>query len=151
LGTVAKAILITAAALGATGLFAQPPGRGGGPQSETVRQGQALLRQGKINEALAMFRQELDKTPDSPAANNAAGTALDLLGRGSEAKRYFAKAIESAPSPQAKAQAQRAMAMSYAFDRDSKNAVKYEQLVIAYWATREQAEPQNAFYQHDAA
>jgi tetratricopeptide (TPR) repeat protein len=39
------------------------------------------------------------------------------------------------------------MAMSYAFDGDCANTVKYEQMVIAYWQTREQAEPQNAFYQ----
>jgi len=37
--------------------------------------------------------------------------------------------------------------MSYAFDGDCKNTVKYEEQVIAYWVTREQAEPQNAFYQ----
>jgi tetratricopeptide (TPR) repeat protein len=39
------------------------------------------------------------------------------------------------------------MAMSYAFDADCANTVKYEQMVIAYWVTREGAEPQNAFYQ----
>ena len=39
------------------------------------------------------------------------------------------------------------MAMSYAFDGDCANTVKYERLVIDYWRTREQAEPQNAFYQ----
>jgi predicted Zn-dependent protease len=39
------------------------------------------------------------------------------------------------------------MAMSYAFDGDSANTVKYEELVIGYWVTREAAEPQNAFYQ----
>jgi tetratricopeptide (TPR) repeat protein len=39
------------------------------------------------------------------------------------------------------------MAMSYAFDGDWQNTVKYEELVIAYWQTRETAEPQNAFYQ----
>jgi len=37
--------------------------------------------------------------------------------------------------------------MSYAFDGDCANTVKYEELVISYWITREQAEPQNAFYQ----
>ena len=37
--------------------------------------------------------------------------------------------------------------MSYAFDADCANTVKYEEMVIAYWKTREQAEPQNAFYQ----
>ncbi len=39
------------------------------------------------------------------------------------------------------------MAMSYAFDGDCANTVKYEEMVIDYWETREQAEPQNAFYQ----
>jgi Flp pilus assembly protein TadD len=39
------------------------------------------------------------------------------------------------------------MAMSYGFQGDCANAVKYEEMVIAYWVTREQAEPQNAFYQ----
>jgi tetratricopeptide (TPR) repeat protein len=39
------------------------------------------------------------------------------------------------------------MAMSYGFEGDCRNTVKYEQMVIAYWETREQAEPQNAFYQ----
>lgn len=39
------------------------------------------------------------------------------------------------------------MAMSYAFEGDCASTVKFEQRVMAYWATREQAEPQNAFYQ----
>jgi len=39
------------------------------------------------------------------------------------------------------------MAMSFAFDGDSANTVKHEQLAIAYWVTREEVEPQNAFYQ----
>ena len=37
--------------------------------------------------------------------------------------------------------------MSYAFDGDCANAVRYEEMVIAYWKTRERDEPQNAFYQ----
>jgi tetratricopeptide (TPR) repeat protein len=134
LGTVAKAVLITAA-LGAAALIGQPPGRGGVPQSETVRQGQQLVREGKVDEGLALFRQELEKTPNSPGANNAAGTALDLLGRGSEARRYFSKAIDTAATPQAKAQAQRAMAMSYAFEGDCANTVKYEQQVFDYYVS----------------
>jgi len=39
------------------------------------------------------------------------------------------------------------MAMSYAFAGDCANTVKYEEMVIAYWKTREREEPQNAFYQ----
>ena len=123
------------------------PQRGPGPQAEWQRQAQPLLREGKLEEALAIYQQELKRSPDSPAANNAAGTVLDLMGKGAEARRYFQKAIDSAPNAQAKANAQRAMAMSYAFEGDCANTVKYEQVVFDYWKTRESAEPANAFYQ----
>ena len=85
-----------------------------------------------------------------PAAMPAAmreASQLALRGETKQARVMFQKMIDSAPTPAAKAAAQRAMAMSYAFDRDCANTVKYESMVIAYWATREQAEPQNAFYQ----
>ena len=72
---------------------------------------------------------------------------LDLDGKTREARVLFQRAIDEAADPAAKAQAQRGMAISYAFDGDCTNAVKYEELVIAYWVTREQAEPQNAFFQ----
>ena len=107
-------------------IYAQPPGRG--PQPEFVREGQQLVRQGKMAEALAVYQKELQTSPDSVQANNAAGVVLDLMGRGEEARKYFAKAIEAAPTPQAKANAARAMAMSYAFDGDCANTVKYEQM-----------------------
>src|SRR5690242_3636768 len=58
------------------------------------------------------------------------GTQLDLAGQTAEAKAIFQKAIDSASTPAAKANAQRAMAMSYGFDGDCKNTGKYEQLVI---------------------
>lgn len=72
---------------------------------------------------------------------------LDSQGRTAEARAIFQHVIDTATSPAARAAAQRSMAMSYAFDGDCANAVKYEEMVIAYWVTREQAEPQNAFYQ----
>ena len=74
----------------------------------------------------------LQTTPDSVPANNAAGIALDLMGQGAEARKYFAKAIEVAQTPQSKAGAQRAMAISYAFEGNCKNAGEYEQLVFNY-------------------
>lgn len=119
-----------AAAITIVTLHAQPPQ---GPQPEAVRQGQALVRQGKLEDALALYKEELAKMPDSVAVNNAAGVVLDLLGRTMEAKTYFAKAIEAAPTPQAKAAARRAMAMSYAFDNDCAGTVKYEHLVMEHW------------------
>ena len=82
--------------------------------------------------------------PPSPMRR---ASQLDRDGQTAQARRIFQTLIDSAATPAAKAQAQRAMAMSYAFDRDCTNTVKYETLVIAYWATREQAEPQDAFYQ----
>ncbi len=72
---------------------------------------------------------------------------LDVEGKTGEARAIFQRMIDSAADPAARANAQRAMAMSYAFDGDCANPMKYEEMVIAYWQTREQAEPQNAFYQ----
>lgn len=72
---------------------------------------------------------------------------LDSEGKTAEARVIIQRLIDEAPDPQARAAAQRFMAMSYGFDHDCANAVKYEQLVIAYWVTREAEEPQNAFYQ----
>jgi len=108
---------------------------GGQEQPEFVRQGQALMREGKLPDALALYRQVLAGTPDSVPANNAAGIALDLMGQGAEARKYFAKAIEVAPTPQGKAAAQRAMAMSYAFEGDCKKAGEYEQQVFNYYVS----------------
>lgn len=130
MGTVAKVTFAIACV--APALWAQGRGR---LESETVRQGQQLVREGKLEEALALFRQELAKTHISPDALNAAGTVLDFMGRGSEARNYFGKAIESASTPQGKAMAHRAMAMSYAFEGDCSNTVKYEQQVFDYYVS----------------
>ncbi len=132
-------------------VLAQGAGEGGGGGgggkgknlSSNLREANDLLRDGKTTEAIAAVKRELATDPTSgPAAN-----LLDTLGATKEARVIFQKRIDAAPDAAAKAAAQRAMAMSYAFDGDSKNTVKYEEMVIAYWVTREQAEPQNAFYQ----
>ena len=112
-------------------------------QSENLRAAQQAMRDGKDADALAAVHKELAANP----ASIQAATMLDNLGQTAEAKKVFQKAIDAAADPGAKANAQRAMAMSYAYDGDCKNTIKYEQMVIAYWVTREQAEPQNAFYQ----
>ena len=82
--------------------------------------------------------------PPSPIRRAA---QLDRDGQTAQARHIFQALIDSAADPAARAQAQRAMAMSYAFDRDCAKTVKYETPVIAYWVTRERAEPQDAFYQ----
>lgn len=85
--------------------------------------------------------------PQGPSGPMREAMQLDRNGATAQARVIFQALIDSAPDPAAKAQAQRAMAISYAFDGDCANTVKYEQMAIAYWATREAAEPQNAFYQ----
>jgi len=131
--------------LAGAGLWAQPPF--GGPQPEGMRQAQQLMREGKTDEALAAVRAQLKASPDSPQVASAAGNLLDLMGRGTEARQAFQKAIDLAGTPAAKANAERAMAMSYAFDSDCKNTAKYEQMVFDYWVTQTSADPHNAWYQ----
>jgi tetratricopeptide (TPR) repeat protein len=86
--------------------------------------------------------------PPSPRADSTRmANGLDSQGETAKAREVFQALIDGAPNAAAKAASQRAMAMSYAFDGDCRNTVKYEEMVIAYWKTREEAEPQNAFYQ----
>jgi tetratricopeptide (TPR) repeat protein len=117
--------------------------RGVGGSSENLRQATQLMNEGRTADAIAAVRRELQTNPTSTQAAN----LLDLLGATTEARQVFQRAIDAATDPAANANLQRSMAMSYAFDGDCANTVKYEELVIAYWVTRERAEPQNAFYQ----
>ena len=117
-----------------TVLFAQNPS-GQQQQPEFIKQGQQLLHAGKLDDALALYRQTLQPSPNSFPANIAAGSVLDLMGHGEEAREYFAKAIQVADTPEQKAMAQRAMAMSYAFEGNCKKTVQYEQQVFDYYGS----------------
>lgn len=64
-----------------------------------------------------------------------------------DARAIIQRVLDTSTVPATKAAAQRTMAMSFAFDGDCANTLKYEQLVIDHWRTRESAEPQNAFFQ----
>jgi tetratricopeptide (TPR) repeat protein len=61
------------------------------------------------------------------------GASLDLQGKTAEARQVFQTAIDQASTPQAKAQAQRAMAISWAFDNNCEQAAKFEQPVHDYY------------------
>jgi tetratricopeptide (TPR) repeat protein len=117
-----------------TFLLAQTPGSQQ-QQPEFIRQGQQLMREGKLDDALALYRKTLQTSPNSLPANIAAGSLLDLMGRGKEARKYFAKAIQAADTPEHKARAQRSMAMSYAFERNCKRTVQYEQQAFDYYGS----------------
>src|SRR5579883_2899051 len=58
------------------------------------------------------------------------GVQLDLEGKRVQARAVFQKAIETATSAAAKANAQRAMAMSWAFEGNCRKTGEYEQMVI---------------------
>ena len=75
------------------------------------------------------------------------GIQLDLEDKGVEARAAFQKEIDTASTPAAKANAQRAMAMSWAFEGNCKKAAQYEDLVIEFWKTQESVAPESAFYQ----
>jgi tetratricopeptide (TPR) repeat protein len=91
-----------------------------------LKQGQALSRLGNQDAAVTMYRYALQTTPNSYPAASGAGVALDLKGEHAEARTYFAKAIEIAPSPADKIRALRDMALSYAFEANCKGAVPYD-------------------------
>jgi hypothetical protein len=64
-------------------------------------------------DALALYRNTVQLSPNSVPANIAAGTVPDLMGQGEDAREYLKEAIQVADMPEQKAMAQRAM--SYAF------------------------------------
>ena len=104
-------------------------------QPEFIKQGQQLMREGKMEEALALYRQTLESSPDSFPTNIAAGSVLDLMGKGEEARKYFQKAIDVAGKPDQKASAERAMAMSFAFEGNCKKSVEYERKVFDHYVS----------------
>lgn len=112
---------------------AQPP-QANAP--EFIREGQKLVRAGQPDEAVAVYRREIEKNPSSTAALNAAGVVLDLLGRTSEARQYFQKSADAAPDAQGRAVAWRQMAISYAFDNGCANSARYGRMLYDYWLER---------------
>src|SRR5438034_1957123 len=138
---IPQAFLVLAASL--VPLLAQTPSTQQ-QQPEFISQGQRLMREGKLDDALALYRKTLQTLPNSVPANIAAGNVLDLKGQGQEARKYFAKAIEDAGAAQqvansdfgpARSTSQRAMAMSYAFEGNCKKTVEYEQQVFDYYGS----------------
>lgn len=118
--------------ISACNAFCQAPQRQEQPQF--IKQGRQLMQDGKLDEALALYRQILQSSPDSLPALIAAGSVLDLMAKGQEARANFQKAIDAADTPEHKAMAERAMAMSYAFESNCTKTVEYEKKVFDYYA-----------------
>jgi tetratricopeptide (TPR) repeat protein len=97
---------------------------------------------------LALAAQGTPAPAPTPQADSLrTASRLDTQGQHAAARAIFQRLIDGAPDPAARAAAQRRMAISHAFEGHCDETVRYEELVIAYWTTREAAEPQNAFYQ----
>lgn len=127
LRTIYTVILLSAfsAAQQPTPEHSYPPGS----PLDLVQQGQKLSREGKQDQALALYRQALEKAPDLYEAHLAAGMALDLQGDYAGARRELKKAIDHA-GPDTMAQALRSMAMSYAFEGNAGKAAEFEKQVF---------------------
>jgi Flp pilus assembly protein TadD len=117
IGAITSSLLVMLGSLAP--LLAQAPVQQ--QQPDFIKQGQQLIRDGKPEEALALYRQTLQTSPNSLPANIAAGSVLDLMGKGAEARKYFTKAIDVADTPEGKASVKRAMALSYAFEGKSRS------------------------------
>jgi tetratricopeptide (TPR) repeat protein len=97
------------------------------PQSQIadmVKLGRKLQSEGKLDEAIAEEKKALALSADSYDAESAIGAALDLKGDYAEARKHLQRAIDLADADH-KPGALRSMAISYAFERDSKDATKY--------------------------
>jgi len=94
-----------------------------------VKQGQKLNSEGKQDEALKLYQQALEKSPNSYEAHLESGVALDLKGDYASAREHLKRAIEVVPADQ-KNRALRMMAFSYAFESNSDEAEKYEKQVF---------------------
>src|ERR1019366_2998304 len=83
------ATMILSAAL----LAAQP---GAPPLPEAARPAQSLIRDGRLDEALAIYKKALEGAPDSLPLHNALGNLLDLMGQSTEGHSQFARSIDLA-------------------------------------------------------
>lgn len=104
---------------------APPPGSA----ADLAQRGDKLSREGKFDEALAVYRQGLGKDANSYEAHLGLGVVLDLQGNYTEAQQHFTKAIEVAPAD-LKQQALRSMAFSYAFEGNANKAAEFETQVF---------------------
>ncbi len=97
------------------------------PQSQAadlVKMGRKLQGEGKLDEAISEENKALALDANSYDAQSALGAALDLKGDYAEARKHLQSAIDLADADH-KPGALRSMALSYAFDRNSKEATKF--------------------------
>ena len=92
--------------------------------AQLVKQGRALVDEGKYDEGGKFLQQALAANPKSFEAHLGLGSLLDLQGKYAEARAHLTEAISHAPAGQARNQALNAMAISYAFEAKADEAMK---------------------------
>jgi tetratricopeptide (TPR) repeat protein len=110
--------------------FAQnpaPPKAPTGPLADANK----LVNEGKHDEALAAYQKIAAADPKNWDAHRGIGVVLDLQGDYAEARKHLQQAIDLAPAD-SKPSAWRTMAMSYAFDRNTKEIERYQKQVFDY-------------------
>ena len=100
-----------------------------GAQADLIGQARRLDLAGQQDAAIALYNQVLERTPDSYDAHYGLGRALDLLGRYSDAREHFTKAIALAADGD-KDQVLRMMGISLTFTGDANAAATYFQQVF---------------------
>ena len=111
--------------------FTQTPQPATSASADAIKDARKLHNDGKFDEAIAAFAKIAAADPKNWEAHVGIGNALDLKGEYDNARKHFQQAIDVAPED-SRPNAWRALAMSYAFTRDTKNAEKYEKLVYDY-------------------
>jgi tetratricopeptide (TPR) repeat protein len=120
---ICASFLLATVSLAQQSAPAKPPAPGSA--ADLVQQGEKLSREGKQDEAIALYIRALDKTPGFYEAHLDMGAALDLKGDYAAAREHLTQAVELAPSD-SKAQALRSLAVSYAFESDAYRAAEPE-------------------------
>ena len=121
------AIALAASAAVCGGRREAPPADDG--TSGLIAQARKLDLDGQQDAAIALFRQALERQPNSFDAHYGLGRALDLTGAYDEARQHFARAIELAPESD-KEQALRMMGIAWTFVGDAAQASRYFQEVF---------------------
>jgi len=123
-------VLLIAALQPATAQTSQPasppaPSSKANDAMELVKQGQKLVADGKLDEAIALYQRAGQEAPDLYEAHLYLGVAYDLQAKYPEARQQLLKAIELASEAQT-IQALRVTAVSYAFECNLDKVSEYE-------------------------
>jgi len=106
---------------------AQPPAAPPDPNAAQLRQAAQQMREGHEEQAVALAKDVVAKSPGSYQAHIALGNMLDFAGKYEEARAAFLQATALAPAAENRDRALRAIAISYGFQADCPNVVKTEQ------------------------